>query len=111
MTEKTVWKNKNINCRNLWSADHFRYSYGFLYPNITNIIADSKQQSALLQWDDLKMQPQEQFRSSSASSIVESSTDNTNDTFTGTTSDTLNSDGHQFKQYRNGFRQSNARSG
>ena len=56
-----------------------------LYPNITNIIANSRQQSDLLQWNDLKKDATETIPDhSSTSSIVEGSTDNS--------SDTLNSD-------------------
>jgi len=57
-----------------------------LYPNITNIIANSKHQSDLLQWDDLKKAaPQTIPEDSSTSSIIEGatiedSTDNKNDT-------------------------------
>lgn len=52
-----------------------------LYPNITNIITNSKHQSVLLQWNDLKKAvPQTIPENSSASSIIESSTDNKNDT-------------------------------
>ena len=56
-----------------------------LYPNITNIIANSKHQSDLLQWNDLKKAATETIPDhSSTSSIIEGSTDNS--------SDTLNSD-------------------
>ena len=52
-----------------------------LYPNITNIIANSKKQTDLLQWNDLKKAGTETITDqSSTSGIVESSTDNQNDT-------------------------------
>jgi LPXTG-site transpeptidase (sortase) family protein len=52
-----------------------------LYPNITNIIANSKQQSDLLQWNDLKKVATETILgNSSTSSIIEGLTDNQNDT-------------------------------
>ena len=61
-----------------------------LYPNITNIIANSKHQSDLLQWNDLKKAvPQTIPENSSTSSIIEGSTI---DGFTDNNNDTLNSD-------------------
>ena len=51
-----------------------------LYPNITNIIANSRQQSDLLQWNDLKKAaPQTIPDSNLTSSIAEGHTGNKND--------------------------------
>ncbi len=51
------------------------------YPNITNIIANAKQQSDLLQWNDFKKAAAETIPDNgSTSSIIEGLTDNKNDT-------------------------------